>query len=197
MPCNRTCTPTAARRTPRGGGLPVCWRLLGDRAAAEDAAQEAFIRAFDRLETFDPERPFGPWIRKVATNWCLNRLAATRPSEPLADDDERGPVGPVADQPEPAQLGRERDNAVRAALRSLPEKHRAVVELRHFQDMSYGDIAAALSLPVSDIEEAICSGRAGCWPSASVICATRPRWTFMILCPTMTLIGCGPKPTVS
>ncbi len=130
----------------------VCWRLLGDRAAAEDAAQETFIRAYDRLETFDPERPFGPWIRKVATNWCLNRLAATRPSEPLAEDDERGPVGPTADQPEPAHLGRERHDAVRAALRSLPEKHRAVVELRHFQDMSYTDIAAALSLPVSDIK---------------------------------------------
>lgn len=130
----------------------VCWRLLGDRAAAEDAAQETFIRAFDRLDTFDLERPFGPWVRKVATNWCLNRLAAARPTEALPDDDDRGPIGPVGDQPEAVQLGRERERAIRAALRELPDRHRAVVELRHFQDLSYSDIATALRLPLSDVK---------------------------------------------
>ncbi len=130
----------------------VCWRLLGDRAAAEDAAQETFIRAYDRLDTFDLARPFGPWIRKVATNWCLNRLAATRPTEALDDTDDRGPVGPAGERPETAQLGREREQTIRAALQALPDKHRAVVELRHFQDLSYSEIAAALRLPVSDVK---------------------------------------------
>jgi RNA polymerase sigma-70 factor (ECF subfamily) len=46
----------------------VCFRMLGERMEAEDLAQETFIRAYTRLETFDTERPFGPWIRRVATN---------------------------------------------------------------------------------------------------------------------------------
>lgn len=130
----------------------VCWRLLGDRAAAEDAAQESFIRAYDRLDTFDLSRPFGPWIRKVATNWCLNRLAATRPTVALDDEDDRGPVGPAGERPENVQQGREREQTIRAALSVLPDRHRAVVELRHFQDLSYSEISAALKLPVSDVK---------------------------------------------
>ncbi len=130
----------------------VCWRLLGERAAAEDAAQETFIRAYDRLDTFDLERPFGPWIRKVATNWCLNRLAATRPTDVLDDGDDRGPEGPASERPETAQLGREREATIRSALLALPARHRAVVELRHFQDLSYSEIATTLGLPVSDVK---------------------------------------------
>ena len=55
----------------------VCYRLLGHRQEAEDAAQEAFLRAYARLETFDLSRPFGPWMRRVAANLCLNHLAGS------------------------------------------------------------------------------------------------------------------------
>ncbi len=130
----------------------VCWRLLGDRAAAEDAAQDVFLRAYDRLDTFDVDRPFGPWVRKVAANWCLNRLAAARPTQQLDEDDGRGPIGPASDHPEAVQVGRDLEAEVRGALRALPDKHRAVVELRHFQDLSYSEIAAALKLPVTDVK---------------------------------------------
>src|SRR3990172_12741315 len=65
----------------------VCYRLLRERQAAEDQAQEAFIRAYRRLETFDLERPFGPWMRRVAANSCLNRLPAA-PPPPVGLDDE-------------------------------------------------------------------------------------------------------------
>jgi len=50
----------------------VCYRLLGERREAEDLAQEAFIRAYERLDTFDADLPFGPWMRRVAANLCLN-----------------------------------------------------------------------------------------------------------------------------
>jgi len=101
--------------------------------------------------TFDLDRPFGPWVRKVAANWCLNRLAAARPTQPLDEDDGRGPIGPASDHPEAVQVGRELEAEVRGALRALPDKHRAVVELRHFQDLSYSEIATALKLPVTDV----------------------------------------------
>jgi RNA polymerase sigma-70 factor (ECF subfamily) len=127
----------------------VCYRLLGHRQEAEDAAQEAFLRAYDRLATFDPGRPFGPWMRRVAANLCLNRLAGERPAG-LALDDERTQVDEPG--PEKAREDAEQSAAVRAAIMALPPHYRAVIELRHFHEMSYDAIAAALGLPVSDVK---------------------------------------------
>lgn len=126
----------------------VCLRLMGERAEAEDAAQEAFIRAFGRLNTFQPERPFGPWMRRVAANLCLNRLEARREAMPL--DEERDEAAEPT--PEAARVQAEQTQAVRAALATLPPHYRAVVELRHFQELSYDEIAAELNLPLSDVK---------------------------------------------
>lgn len=133
----------------------VCFRLLGEHAAAEDLAQEAFIRAYGRLHTFDVSRPFGPWIRRVAANLCLNFLERpTQPSLPLeeeatrpADQAGHGPQDPAA-AAEAAQTAQ----AVRAAILALPPRYRAVIELRHFQDLSYDEMAAALNRPISDVK---------------------------------------------
>src|SRR3989337_3808403 len=63
----------------------VCYRLLGDSAEAEDLAQEAFLRAFRRLASFDVERPFGPWMRRGAANPCLNTLQERPPAAAALD----------------------------------------------------------------------------------------------------------------
>lgn len=127
----------------------VCYRLLGERREAEDLAQEAFIRAFGRLDSFDAERPFGPWIKRVAANLCLNRLAQT-PASNLPLDEERD--ADLDSTPEAAQVEKEQTALVRAALRSLPTPYRAVIELRHFQELSYEEIARMLELPLSDVK---------------------------------------------
>ena len=133
----------------------VCYRLLGERSAAEDQAQEAFLRAYQRLGTFDVSRPFGPWMRRVAANLCLNHLE--RPPQPdQALDDEaalpldehwHGTQDPalVTEQTQAAQ-------ALRAAILALPPRYRAVIELRHFQELSYAEMAAALARPLSDVK---------------------------------------------
>lgn len=126
----------------------VCLRLMSERAEAEDAAQEAFIRAYGRLKTFLPERPFGPWMRRVAANVCLNRLEARQETLPL--DEERDEAAELT--PEASRVQTEQSQAVRAALASLPTHYRAVVELRHFQELSYDEIAAELNLPLSDVK---------------------------------------------
>ncbi len=130
----------------------VCYRLLGERREAEDLAQEAFIRAYERLGTFDTERPFSPWMKRVAANLCLNHLQRRAPpSVPL--DEERDPARtPAGGNPEAVREQIEQADALRAALRGLPPHYRAVIELRHFHDLSYDDIAAALRLPLSDVK---------------------------------------------
>lgn len=131
----------------------VCYRLLGERAAAEDLAQEAFIRAYQRLHHYDPQRPFGPWIRRIAVNLCLNHLEARRPAALALDDERDAPLAaPATHDPAAAQVRAEEAAAVRAAILSLPPHYRAVIELRHFQDLSYAEIAATLNLPVSDVK---------------------------------------------
>ncbi|HAV75844.1 MAG TPA: RNA polymerase subunit sigma-24 [Anaerolineae bacterium] len=126
----------------------VCYRILHNRADAEDLAQETFMRAYDRLHTFDLEREFGPWVRRVAANLCLNHLESRKVTVEL--DDERD-----ADQsrsPERQVEAKERSGRVRDALASLPPHYRVVVELRHYQDMTYGEIADELDIPLSDVK---------------------------------------------
>jgi RNA polymerase sigma-70 factor (ECF subfamily) len=127
----------------------VCYRLMGERREAEDAAQEGFIRAFERLDSFDAERPFGPWMKRVAANVCLNRLAQTKAVDVPLDEEREEQTDAT---PELALAERERAEVVRAALLALPSHYRAVVELRHFEQLSYEEIAQALNLPVSDVK---------------------------------------------
>ena len=126
----------------------VCYRILHERGEAEDLAQETFIRAYDRIHTFDIEREFGPWIRRVAANLCLNAIEASKDTAEL--DDERD--ADSAQLPEAVYEVRERSATIRSALASLPAHYRVVVELRHFQELSYEEIAAELKIPLSDVK---------------------------------------------
>jgi RNA polymerase sigma-70 factor (ECF subfamily) len=124
---------------------------LGERRDAEDLTQETFIRAFERLGMFEDERPFGPWIRRVAANLCLNRLNLK--VTPHVELDEEFEL-PEAHLPGPESLlvAKERASAVRAALLALPAHYRAVLELRHFQDLEYEEMAKLLQLPMNTVK---------------------------------------------
>ncbi len=126
----------------------VCYRILHERGEAEDLAQETFIRAYDRIHTFDIEREFGPWIRRVAANLCLNHLEGQKVTAELDDERDADP----AQLPESVQEVKERSEAIRQALSSLPAHYRIVVELRHYQELSYEEIAEELKIPLSDVK---------------------------------------------
>ena len=130
------------------GVFNVCYRMLHERGEAEDLAQETFMRAYDRLHTFDLEREFGPWIRRVAANLCLNHLESQKVTAPL--DDERD--ADESQRPEKQVEVNERSAQIRKALLSLPPQYRAVIELRHYQELSYDEIAAELNIPLSDVK---------------------------------------------
>jgi RNA polymerase sigma-70 factor (ECF subfamily) len=126
----------------------VCYRILHERGEAEDLAQETFIRAYHRIYTFDIEREFGPWVRRVAANLCLNHLESQKVTAELDDDRDADP----AQLPEAIYAVRERSENIRSALASLPAHYRVVVELRHYQEMSYEEIAEELKIPLSDVK---------------------------------------------
>jgi len=126
----------------------VCYRILHERSEAEDMTQEAFIRAHNRLNTFDLEKSFGPWIRRVAANVCLNYLESQKITAELNDEKEAD----ESQSPEKQIEVKERSEQIRMALASLNPQYRLVVELRHYQEMSYEEIADELKIPLSDVK---------------------------------------------
>jgi RNA polymerase sigma-70 factor (ECF subfamily) len=128
----------------------VCYRLMGERHEAEDMAQESFLRAYDRLASYDVDRPFGPWVRRLAANLCLNVLAKRQVAQVELQDEVDLP-GAAPPTPEAIVEQAERHARLRAAIRALPPRYRAVIELRHFQELSYEEIADALRIPLSDV----------------------------------------------
>jgi RNA polymerase sigma-70 factor (ECF subfamily) len=126
----------------------VCYRILHERGEAEDLAQETFIRVYARLDTFDLTREFGPWIRRVAANLCLNLLESQRSTAVLREEQDAGEsLGP-----EIVTEVRERSEYIRSVLASLPAHYRVVIELRHYQELSYDEIASELNIPLSDVK---------------------------------------------
>ena len=130
----------------------VCYRIMGERLEAEDMTQETFLRAHDRLGTYDADRPFGPWIRRVGANLCLNTIKRRQLTMLPLDEELEGSTTRVEERPEVARVYAERSEAIRDAILELPVEYRVVIELRHFFDMSYREIAEAVGLPLSDVK---------------------------------------------
>ena len=128
----------------------VAYRVLGNVRDAEDAAQEAFLRAYRFLDSFDVERPLGPWLKRITLNVCLNRLGARKNVASL-DDDLPPPPDPNPG-PEAQTSARQQAQRIRREILRLPPRYRAVIELRHFQEMRYEEIARTLDRPLSDVK---------------------------------------------
>lgn len=136
----------------------VALRVLRNREDAEDLAQDAFIRAYERLDRYDIDRPFGPWVHRLTANLAINSLKRRRTLFELDEERDRtSPAGHSA--PEQALVRKERDRDLHAALTSLPAHYRAAIELRHFQEMSYQQIAAALGVPLNTARSHLYRGR--------------------------------------
>ena len=134
------------------GLFNVALRMLGNYEDARDATQTAFIKAYEHLDTFDPEQRFFNWLYRILKNECLNVLRARRPSEPVS---LALPAGRNGDPLE----ARERHQAVQAALLALSADYREVVVLRHFTDLSYDEIAATLGIPSKTVKSRLYTAR--------------------------------------
>jgi RNA polymerase sigma-70 factor (ECF subfamily) len=122
-------------------------------ADAEDAAQEAFVKAYYALDRFRPGAPFKPWLMRIVVNEALNRRRAGSRQEGLAlRMSQSRPSGGVAPSPEVAILDAETQRQVVAALNVLSERDRLVVALRYFFDMSEGEMAQVLECPVGTVK---------------------------------------------
>ncbi len=146
--------------------LDYCRRLVGNVTAAEDLAQETFVKFYLGLPAFDPSRAVSPFLYRIAHNHCLDWLRKRKvPTVPLFWPDEEGAGFREADAPDltlaPDELVERAEvrEAVDEALASLPPTYRGALIMRHREGMSYEEIAEALELPLGTVKARIHRGR--------------------------------------
>ncbi len=135
----------------------LTFRILEHPDDALDAAQETFVRAFAALGRFDLDRPFAPWLYRIATNTCLG-LLRKRKTDPLSLDPKDEDLDLILSAPGRAgdpqwELERAvRDEQVQAAVQDLPARYRIVILLRYQEAMTYEAIAEALDMPLGTVK---------------------------------------------
>ncbi len=149
------------------GVFRIALRMLGDRAEAEDVAQDVFVSVFLHLERFEERARFSTWLYRVTINHCHNRLrylnrrgrgrhrsietGATEPSW-LEARSADAPLGRPPPRPDQAVETREQAQGLRQALLTLPEEQRTLLVLRDLEQLSYEEIVAITELPLGTVK---------------------------------------------
>src|SRR5262249_38133163 len=126
----------------------LCYRYVNNHHDASDLAQEVFLKAYRAIGRFRGDSAFSTWIYRIAVNACLNFRAARKPpSEPLDRDVADGAGGADA-RIERDELARQ----VREAVSRLPEKQRATLILKVYQDLTHEEVAGILGSTVGTVK---------------------------------------------
>jgi RNA polymerase sigma-70 factor (ECF subfamily) len=144
----------------------ICYRMLGNKHEAEDIAQEAFVRAFINIHTFDTNRKFSTWLYRIGTNLCIDRIRKKKPDYYL-DAEVAGTEGlnmysQIASKeelPEQEVLKMEMQDRVQYEISRLPDKYRAVIVLKYMEDLPLQEISDILEMPLGTVKTRIHRGR--------------------------------------
>lgn len=138
----------------------LTYRMLGDPSEAEDAAQETFLRAYSRLDQYNPNHKFSTWMFSIANHHCIDRLRKRRATFVSIDDN------PVLQNlegdmplPESSALSMERSAEVQALLNRMDPDYRTPLVLRYWEEYSYDEIAQTMDLSVSAVKSRLFRAR--------------------------------------
>ena len=138
----------------------LTYRMLGNAQEAEDAAQETFLRAYSRLQQYKPEHKFSTWILSIANNHCIDRLRKRRATFVSIDDN------PVlqnleddSPRPERSALRGEHSREIQMLLDQLAPDYRTPLILRHWEELSYEEIAETMGISVSAVKSRLFRAR--------------------------------------
>ena len=146
--------------------LTLVARMVRDQGVAEELAQDAFVKAFGALRSFDPSYKFSNWILRIAHNVAVDHLRKSRPPIVSIDDDASGRemADLLADSREPTAFDRavrqDFRDALESALATLRPEFRRLVVMRYLEDMSYEDIAEVVGLPLGTVKSHLHRARA-------------------------------------
>ena len=138
----------------------LTYRMLGNAEEAEDAAQETFLRAYSRLNQYDPAMKFSTWLFSIANHHCIDRLRKRRATLISIDDN---PVlenlASALPHPDNAAVGAEQARELHALVARLDPDYRTPLVLRYWEELSYEEIAGALNLTVAAVKSRLFRAR--------------------------------------
>ncbi|APH06610.1 RNA polymerase sigma factor SigW [Bacillus weihaiensis] len=144
----------------------LCYRMLGNAHEAEDIAQEAFIRAYVNIHTFDMNKKFSTWLYRIATNLSIDRIRKKKPDYYL-DAEIAGTEGltmysQIAANdalPEDELETMELQQLIQKEILKLPDKYRSVIVLKYIDELSLIEISEILEIPIGTVKTRIHRGR--------------------------------------
>ncbi|HTY38465.1 MAG TPA: sigma-70 family RNA polymerase sigma factor [Bacteroidota bacterium] len=144
----------------------LIYRMIRDKDEVEDLTQEAFIKAFMSLSSFNDEFAFSTWLYKIATNNCIDyirrkKLQTFSIDKPIEskESDYTYELPDSTYEPDQDLIERQRKKLLEDAINSLPAKYRHVIHLRHVEEKEYQEIATILKLPLGTIKAHIFRAR--------------------------------------
>lgn len=132
----------------------LCYRMLGDSYEAEDAAQEAFLRAYKNIKRYDPNRSFATWLLSIASHYCIDQIRRRR-MQIVSLDAIPGDGETIPDDiptPEAALRLSQEQHSMQDLLNTLSPLDRSAVVMYYWHECSYEEIAQALSLTISAVK---------------------------------------------
>lgn len=142
----------------RNSVIHFLYRMVQDRAVAEELAQEVFLRVYKARGSYEPSAKFTTWLFRIATHLALNSIRDRRRAKDHTSLDEEselgGPVQLASGEPTAEQVMVERvlRNEVRQAIGTLPEKQRAAVLMHKYEELDYAQIASVLNTSESAVK---------------------------------------------
>jgi RNA polymerase sigma-70 factor (ECF subfamily) len=135
-------------------------RFIEERSAAEDVAQEIFLRVFKAAKDYKPKAKFKTWLFKIAANYCLNEIRANKNRPQFVDVFDLNEAGflaiaPAACSPEKKFESRELADIIRKAIAQLPEKQKIALLLQKYEGFSYEEISHVMGCSVPAVESLI------------------------------------------
>jgi len=144
----------------------LSFRMLGNRHEAEDIAQEAFIRAYVNIQSYNINLKFSTWLYRIATNLCIDRIRKKKPDYYL-DAEVAGTEGLTMYSQIPAKTPLPEDDVeslelqdtIQREISKLPEKYRTVIVLKYIEELSLNEISEILDMPLGTVKTRIHRGR--------------------------------------
>lgn len=137
----------------------TCWRFTRNHEDATDLAQQTFLNAVRHLDAFDGRAAFGTWIFRICTNACISHLRKEKLRRHQGEESMRGEAAPEP-PPESRVETDEMHRRLHEALSAIDADSRAMLVLRDWQGLDYGEIATVLGVPVGTVKSRLFRARA-------------------------------------
>ena len=128
----------------------TAYYILGNEQDAMDASQEALLRIYTKINSYEQKALFKTWVQRIVTNICIDKFRRAKPTVSIEEHNMvfSSKASGVEDEVLSAYVAQD----IREAIEQLPDHHKAVVVLRYLQDFSYNEIADSLNLPLNTVK---------------------------------------------